>query len=217
MTALGDRPGPARIVDFAVRTGAYGDGFGAIPDGLSLERLRDHPHGIDLGPLEPRLPDLLCTESGTIEAAPEWITRDLPRLEDTLDEEVAGMLLIGRRQLQSNNSWMHNIEVLTKGRRNRCTLMISPSDADRLGLGDGDDATVTSTAGRITATVEVTDTMMRGVVSLPHGWGHDEPGTRLRTAAKRPGVDSNTLTEADIDPISGNAVLNGIAVEIAVN
>jgi anaerobic selenocysteine-containing dehydrogenase len=215
MTELGDEPGPARIVDFLVRVGPYGDGFGADPDGLTLSRLLERPHGIDLGALEPRLPELLCTESGRIELTPEWITRDLPRLEAILDDRPNGMVLIGRRQLQSNNSWMHNVDVLVKGRRNRCTLLITPADADRHGVSDGDEVTVTSDAGTVRVPIEVTEAMMPGVVSLPHGWGHDDPGTRLGVASRRPGVDSNRLTGAVVDPVSGNAVLNGIPVEIA--
>jgi anaerobic selenocysteine-containing dehydrogenase len=215
MGALGDEAGPARIVDFLVRTGPYGDGFGVDPAGLSLDRLRESPHGIDLGPLEPRLPDLLSTESGAVELAPEWITRDLPRLAATLNDGSNGTLLIGRRQLQSNNSWMHNVEVLVKGSRNRCTLFMAPGDAEHHGVTDGDEVTVTSGTGSVRVAVEVTDAMMPGVVSLPHGWGHDDPATRLGVAGRRPGVDSNRLTGAVVDPVSGNAVLNGIRVEIA--
>jgi anaerobic selenocysteine-containing dehydrogenase len=123
-------------------------------------------------------------------------------------------VLIGRRHLRSNNSWMHNVPALVKG-RDRCTLQLHPADAARLDLTDGDDAQVTSRVGTLTARVEVTDTVMPGVVSLPHGWGHDVPGTRQTVAAAHPGVNSNVLTdESVIDPLSGNSVLNGIPVEI---
>jgi anaerobic selenocysteine-containing dehydrogenase len=122
--------------------------------------------------------------------------------------------LIGRRHLRSNNSWMHNINVLVKGKP-RCTVLVHPDDAERLGLADGDPAVVRSRVGAVTVPVELTDGIVPGVVSLPHGWGHDLPGARMRTAAEHAGVNSNRLTdELDLDPISGNAVLNGIPVSL---
>ncbi|MCU0260788.1 MAG: molybdopterin oxidoreductase family protein, partial [Ilumatobacteraceae bacterium] len=125
------------------------------------------------------------------------------------------LVLVGRRHLRSNNSWMHNIEVLVKGRP-RCTLQVHPLDADRLGVVDGASARVTSRVGSVVAPVEVTDAIRPGVVSLPHGWGHDLPGTRLRVAAERAGVNSNVLADhAAMDPLSGTAVLNGIPVTVA--
>jgi anaerobic selenocysteine-containing dehydrogenase len=125
------------------------------------------------------------------------------------------MVLIGRRDIRSNNSWMHNVDVLVKGKA-RCTLQVHPGDADRLGLVEAADAVVRSRVGQVVAPVEVTDAVMPGVVSLPHGWGHDQPGTRMTVAARRPGVNSNVLTdELVIDPLSGNGVLNGIPVEVA--
>lgn len=216
MQQLGPESGPDRIIDFLVRTGPYGDAFGSEPDGLSLDRLRQNPHGMDLGPLEPRLPDLLCTESGLVESTPPWITSDLPRLRDSLKGSNGSLVLIGRRQLQSNNSWMHNIDILNRG-RNRCTLFVTADDAARLGLVDGAQAQVRSSIGMVTLPIEVTDEMMPGVVSIPHGWGHDDPASRLGVAATAPGADVNALTEATIDPLSGNAVLNGIPVEITPN
>jgi anaerobic selenocysteine-containing dehydrogenase len=124
-------------------------------------------------------------------------------------------VLIGRRDLRSNNSWMHNVEVLVKG-RDRCTLLVHPDDAAQLGLRDGAQAKVAAPGGSLLAPVEVSDTMMRGVVSLPHGWGHDVDGTQLRVAAGRPGVNSNLLADTEhFDPLSGNAVLNGIPVDVA--
>ena len=121
---------------------------------------------------------------------------------------------MGRRDLRSNNSWMHNIEVLVKGRE-RCTLQVHPLDADRLGLADGGRATVSSRVGAVEAPVVVTDVVPPGVVSLPHGWGHDAPGTAMAVAARRPGVNSNVLTDpAVLDPLSGNAALNAIPVEV---
>lgn len=207
--------GPAeRLLDVALRTGAYGDWFGLVPGGLSLDRLVENPHGVDLGALEPRLPEVLRTPSGKVELCDPALAADVPRLRAALDRPHDSLVLIGRRHLRSNNSWMHNVPALVKG-RDRCTLLIHPDDAARFDLADGDDAQVTSRAGGISARVEVTDTVMPGVVSLPHGWGHDVAGTRQTVAAAHPGVNSNVLTdETVIDPLSGNSVLNGIPVEV---
>ncbi|WP_328468215.1 molybdopterin oxidoreductase family protein [Actinoplanes sp. NBC_00393] len=207
--------GPAeRLLDVALRAGAYGDGFGARPDGLSLDRLLASPHGVDLGPLQPRIPEVLKTPSGTVELFVPAIGDDVARLHAALDRQRDDLVLIGRRHLRSNNSWGHNVPALVKG-RDRCTLQVHPLDAARLVLSDGDEAQVTSRAGGLSARVEVTDRVMPGVVSLPHGWGHDLPGTRLAVAAAHPGVNSNLLTdELVIDPLSGNSVLNGIPVEV---
>lgn len=215
--ALTPEPGPARLLDLMVRVGPYGDAFGARPDGLTLERLRESPHGVDLGALTPRLPEVLRTPSGTVELAPEPILADLPRLAAALDRPVADddLRLVGRRDVRSNNSWMHNVEVLVKGKP-RCTLHVHPDDATRLGLVDGADATVRSRVGSLVAPVEVTDAIRQGVVSLPHGWGHDRRGAQLSVAERHAGVNSNVLTDdAVVDAVSGNAVLNGIPVEVA--
>jgi anaerobic selenocysteine-containing dehydrogenase len=212
---LGERTGPPRTVDFMLRTGPYGDGFGANPGGLSLDVLLDHPHGVDLGPLEPRLPDVLRTPSGLVELAPEPLVADVARLRSAAARPAGGMRLIGRRDLRSNNSWMHNVEVLVKGRP-RCTLHVHPDDASRLGLVDGQPASVASRAGEVTIPAEVTDAIRPGVVSIPHGWGHDLPGVELSVARRYAGVNSNLLADDElIDPVSGNAVLNGIPVEVA--
>jgi len=215
----GDR-GPERMLDYLVRVGPYGEGYGRNPDGLSLERLRHHPHGIDLGPLQPRIPEVLATPSGQVELAPEAIISDLARLqtelvglESSASPRSGAMVLVGRRHLRSNNSWMHNVEVLVKGKE-RCTLQINPADAGRLGLAASDTARVTSSAGSIAAPIEITTDIMPGVVSLPHGWGHNLPGIELTVASRRPGVNSNVLAGDDIDPLSGNAVLNGIPVQV---
>ncbi|GGX10641.1 molybdopterin oxidoreductase family protein [Streptomyces lomondensis] len=207
--------GPERRLDMMLRLGPYGDGFGVRPDGLSLEKLLAHPHGIDLGPLKPRLPQPLKTRSGEVELLPGPIADDLPRLRAALAERPAGLVLVGRRHLRSNNSWMHNVPALTGG-SNRCTLHIHPEDAERLGVEDGAPVRVKGAGGEVTAPAEVTDTVRRGVVSLPHGWGHDRPGTRLRHAATDPGVNVNQLLDGRLlDPLSGNAVLNGVPVEVA--
>ncbi|WP_406728303.1 molybdopterin oxidoreductase family protein [Streptomyces sp. GD-15H] len=208
--------GPERRLDMMLRLGPYGDGFGAELDGLTLDKLLAHPHGIDLGPLRPRLPQLLRTRSGRVELLPEPIAADLPRLRAALGERPAAFVLVGRRHLRSNNSWMHNVPALTGG-SNRCTLQIHPDDAERLGIRDGGPVRVKGAGGEVTAPAEVTDGVRRGVVSLPHGWGHDRPGTRLRHATTDPGVNVNQLLDGSLlDPLSGNAVLNGVPVEIAL-
>ncbi len=208
-----------RVVDAMIRTGPYGDWFGAVPGGLSVAELAAHPHGIDLGPLQPRLPDVLRTPSGLVELDAPAVLADLDRLEAALARDAArvrdgGLVLVGRRHLRSNNSWMHNVDVLVKGKA-RCTLQVHPADATRLGLVDGAPARVTSRVGQLEAPVEVTDTIRPGVVSLPHGWGHDLAGARLGVAADHAGVNSNILTDGSVlDPLSGNAVLNGIPVTV---
>lgn len=207
--------GPERRLDMMLRLGPYGEGFGADPDGLTLEKLLAHPHGIDLGPLRPRLPQPLKTVSGKVELLPRPIVDDLPRLRTALRERPDGLVLIGRRHLRSNNSWLHNIPALTGG-TNRCTLHIHPDDAARLGLADGDAVRIKGAGGEVTAPVEVTDGIRTGVVSLPHGWGHDRPGTRLSHAALDPGVNVNQLLDGSLlDPLSGNAVLNGVPVDLS--
>ena len=211
---LAARRGPERVLDFMLRTGPYGDGFGADPDGLTLAVLEAHPHGVDLGPLQPRVPEVLRTSSGRIEIAPDPCVQDVDRLRALLDRPLPNLVLVGRRDLRSNNSWMHNLPVLVKG-KDRCTLHVNPEDARRAGLTDGAPVTLRSAAGAIVVPVEVTDTVRPGVVSMPHGWGHDMPGARLTVAATRAGANSNVLSRTDLfDPLSGNAVLNGIPVEL---
>ncbi|MDN0195974.1 molybdopterin oxidoreductase family protein [Streptomyces sp. S.PNR 29] len=207
--------GPERRLDMMLRLGPYGDGFGVRPDGLSLAKLLAHPHGIDLGPLRPRLPQPLKTRSGKVELLPQPIAGDLPRLREALRERSDGLVLVGRRHLRSNNSWMHNVPALTGG-SNRCTLHIHPEDAERLGVRDGAAVRVKGAGGEVTAPAEVTDGVRPGVVSLPHGWGHDRPGTRLSHASTDPGVNVNQLLDGSLlDPLSGNAVLNGVPVDVA--
>ncbi|MFQ5514288.1 MAG: molybdopterin oxidoreductase family protein [Myxococcota bacterium] len=215
LRGLEPRRGPERFIDLALRSGAYGDAFGARPEGLLLERVEAHPHGIDLGPLQPRIPELLRTPSGGIELAPDPLLVDLERLRAALREPAPRELrLIGRRHVRSNNSWLHNLPRLARGPM-RCTLQIHPDDATRLGLTDGGSARVHSRVGSVEAAVEITDAIRPGVVSLPHGWGHDHDGTRMQVAVLRPGVNSNRLADEQVlDPLSGNAVLNGIPVSV---
>src|SRR6478609_4188392 len=199
--------GPERLLDMLLRAGPYD---------LTLADLRAAPHGIDLGALEPRLPEVLRTPSGQIELAPEPIVADVPRLRAAMGEHVnGGMVLVGRRDLRSNNSWMHNLPLLVSGPE-RCTAWLHPDDVARFGLADGEHVRVSSRAGSIELPFETTEDVMPGVVSIPHGWGHTAGGARLRVAADHAGVNSNVLAdETLLDPVSGNAVLNGIPVEVA--
>ena len=212
---LEPRRGPERVLDFMLRAGPFGDGFGADPEGLTLDLLERNPHGIDLGAHRPRVPEVLRTPSGKIELVPEAIVADLPRLAAAMERRRNGeMVLIGRRQLRSNNSWMHNLPALVKG-KDRCTMLVHPDDATRLGLVEGGAARVTSAAGELEAPVELTDEMMPGVVSIPHGWGHSGAGAQLSVASEHAGVNSNLLAdETLVEPLSGNAILNGIPVEV---
>ncbi|MEV3993256.1 molybdopterin oxidoreductase family protein [Streptomyces sp. NPDC049837] len=203
---LTGRTGAERRLDLMLRLGPYD---------LTLDRLLEHPHGIDLGPLKPRVPQVLKTRSGRIELLPAPIAADLPRLRTALRERPAELVLVGRRHLRSNNSWMHNVPTLNSG-TNTCTLQVHPDDAARLGLTDGAPARVKAEGGELMVPVEVTDTVRRGVVSLPHGWGHDRPGTRMTVAATRPGVNVNQLLDGTrLDPLSGTAVLNGFPVHVS--
>jgi anaerobic selenocysteine-containing dehydrogenase len=209
-------PVAERFLDLMIRTGHRGDGFGSNPGGMTLQRLAESPHGIDFGPLASRFADAITTPSGRVELAPPPILADVPRLQEAVDRAPSdSIVLVGRRDLRSNNSWLHNVEVLVRGKE-RCTLHIHPDDARRLGIDDGTPVLVRSLVGELTAPAEVTDSVRPGVVSLPYGWGHDADGSRLSVASARPGVNANVLTDpARIDPLSGNAVLNAIPVELA--
>jgi anaerobic selenocysteine-containing dehydrogenase len=212
--ALEERGPVEKIIDFRLRSGPYGDMFGDNPGGLTLAKLEEHPHGMDFGPLEPRFPNALETASGKVELAPPEIVRDVPRLVEAMGRAPNGILMIGRRQLRSNNSWMHNVPKMVSG-SNRCTLFMNPEDAARLGLAEGAVARITSDIGSVDAPIELKEDMMPGVVSLPHGWGHDRDGVQLSVARANAGVSYNDLTdEQKIDPLSGNAVLNAIPVKI---
>ena len=163
-----------------------------------------------------RFPARLATESGYLELTPVPLVEDWRRVRARLDNPVPAdrLLLIGRRHVRSNNSWMHNIESLVSG-RSRCTLLMHPDDAKSRGIGNGDRALIRSRAGKLEVDVETSEAMMKGVVSLPHGWGHDVPGVKMRVASAHAGVASNVLTDDSvIDTASGNAVLNGIPVEV---
>ena len=206
--------GPLRLLDFLLRVGPYGEGFGARPDGLTLQKVASAPHGLDLGALRPRIPEILRTPSGKIELAPPPVVSDVERLRASLQRPPAPLLLIGRRELRTNNSWMHNLNALVKGQSD-CVLQAHPNDAASVGLRDGDMAEVTSPIGSVRVTVTVTEKIMPGVVSLPHGWGHSLPGTRMSVAAEHAGVNVNLLVPGDeVDPLSGNAIQNGVPVTL---
>jgi anaerobic selenocysteine-containing dehydrogenase len=215
MAALAPRRGAERLLDLGLRSGPYGDQFGRKPGGLTLAAIQAAPSGIDLGPMTARIPEALRTPSGKIELAPQALLGDLARVAADLGAPAPDMVIIGRRQLRSNNSWMHNLPALAKGAF-RCTALVHPDDALRLGLADGAMAAISNGERRIEAQVEVSAEMMPGVVSLPHGWGHDLPGTRLGVAAERPGANLNALLDENLrDPLSGNAVLSGVAVTMS--
>ncbi len=216
IAALGDEPGPRRVLDLLLRIGAWGDGFGRDPGGLTLAALESAEHGLDLGPLEPSLPSRIQTPSGRIPLAPDRIVEDLPRLDRWLDAapDDDRLLLIGRRDVRSMNSWLHNLPSLAKG-RDRCTLQVSPKDAEALDLVDGGRAELEGRVGRVLAPVEITDRMAPGVVSLPHGFGHDLPGVELGVARRKPGVSANAVVDdADVDVPTGSSVLNGVSVRV---
>ncbi|MCW2983893.1 MAG: molybdopterin oxidoreductase, partial [Conexibacter sp.] len=210
LAELAPRTGTARLIDLMLRTGPYG---------LTLADLEAKPHGIDLGPLAPRLHEVLRTPSGKVELAPELLVGDVARLHDALaaaaGADADALVLIGRRHLRSNNSWMHNLPMLVRGPE-RCTLHVHPDDAARLALVDGGRATVRSRVGSLDALVEVTADIRPGVVSLPHGWGHDAEGVEMDVARAHAGINSNVLTdESVVEPLTGTAVLNGIPVSVA--
>ena len=196
------------MLDLMLANGPYED--------LDIDRLKDSPHGIDLGPLQSQLPEMLRTASGLVEMAPTAILEDVQRLAATLAADPDDrLLLVGRRHLRSNNSWMHNVEVLVKGRP-RCTLQMHPADAASHGVSEGGEVAVSSDTGTVHAAVELTDSIAPGTVSLPHGWGHGVEGTVGSVAARTVGVNSNELTgDQVIDPLSGNARLNAIPVRVA--
>jgi anaerobic selenocysteine-containing dehydrogenase len=211
---LYDHGGPERMLDLTLRTGPFGDQYGQNPGGLTLDMLKANPNGIDFGPMVPQLPDILGTPDKKIRLAPQYLLDDLPRLAARLERPAEPLVLVSRRHLRSNNTWLHNVPALMKG-KDRCTLLIHPDDAARCGIADNDVVTVKSAAGEINVPVEVTDAIKPGVVSMPHGWGHGKPGTRMSVANGSPGANTNVLSPPTfIDEPSGNGALNGIPVTI---
>lgn len=210
--------GPSMMLDYALRSGPYGKGLSPFGRGLSLRALKDQPHGVDLGALKPCLVRKLRTKDRRINAVPSLFVADIARLESRWFTSAAAapdaLSLIGRRATRSSNSWMHNVERLVRG-KNRCTLLMHPSDAASRSLQDGATVRVAARVGSVDAELSVSDEMMPGVVSLPHGWGHGRAGTQLRVAAQHPGVSINDLTDDQaIDALTGNAAFSGVAVTV---
>ncbi len=217
---LAGRLGPRPLLAWALRRGPHGRGLRPFGRGLTLGRVARARHGLDLGPLEPCLPGRLRTPGRRIRLAPSLFLADLPRLERLLEaprgtpSRADELLLVGRRHLRSNNSWMHNFPRLVRGRE-RCTLLMHPADAARRGLEDGRRVAVVSATGRVAVPLEISDEMMPGVVSLPHGWGHDRPGIRLSVAAQHPGASVNDLTDdRRVDALCGTAAFSGLRVRV---
>ena len=209
--------GPERVLDLTLRTGPFGDRYGERPDGLTLDTLKAEPNGINFGPMQPRLPDVLGTSDAKVRLAPQYLLDDLPRLASRLDRDLEELVLVSRRHLRSNNSWLHNVGPLMKG-RDRCTLLMHPADAGRHGITDGAMVRVASSAGALEVPVEVTEAIREGVVSMPHGWGHGQPGTRMAVANTSPGVNTNILSPPTfLDEPSGNGALNGIPVTVSAS
>ena len=201
---------PEAIIDLALRIGPYG----LFRGGLSVASLRKRPHGVSLGPLVSRLPAMLRTASKRVELAPPAFVREVDALEATLASPVPALVLVGRRHLRSNNSWLHNSQRLVKGPA-RCTLLVNPEDARRHGVRDGERVSVRSARGTLEATATVSDEMMPGVVSLPHGWGHDRAGTRMGVAGAHAGVSINDITdEMRVDRLTGNAAFSAVPVAL---
>ena len=211
---LYDHGGPERMLDLTLRTGPFGDQYGKNPGGLTLDMLKANPNGIDFGPMVPQLPDILGTADKKIRLAPQYLLDDLPRLAARLERPAEPLVLVSRRHLRSNNTWLHNVPALMKG-KDRCTLLIHPDDAARFGVADDDIVAVKSEAGEIKVPVEITDAIKPGVVSMPHGWGHGKAGTRMSVANSSPGANTNVLSPPTlVDEPSGNGVLNGIPVTV---
>lgn len=202
---------PAQMIDIGLRSGRYGQGSAF---NLSLETLDQHPHGVDLGPLHPNLAARLKTANQRIQAAPSEILIDLQRFADQQPAAPEQLLLIGRRHVRSNNSWMHNYHRLVKGKP-RHQLLMNPDDLSARQLQDGQRVRVSSRVGSIEVEVQACADIMPGVVSLPHGFGHARAGVRMEIAQHQPGVSANDLTdERQLDAVSGNAALNGVPVQV---
>ena len=214
------RMGPAGLLDLGLRFGPRGPGLNPFSNGLTLKRLRRQPHGVDLGPLQSCLRNRLPSAHPRINLTPKACVDDVKRLWQTFRDQPGSfansrLLLIGRRHVRDNNSWMHNTRRLMRGSP-RCTLFMHPVDAGRLDLSDGDEATVRSRTGQVCVRVTVTDDVMPGVVSLPHGYGHSRPGIRLSVAEQHAGASINDLTDDQaVDELTGNAVLNGTPVSVS--
>jgi anaerobic selenocysteine-containing dehydrogenase len=203
---------PAQMIDLALRKGRYGD---ESPRKLSLETLDQYPHGLDLGPLGANLRERLATASNAVEAAPQVVLEDLRRLAECVPAVAGDLLLIGRRHVRSNNSWMHNYHRLVKGKP-RHQLLMHPQDMRQRQLEDGQRVRIRSRTGDLEVEVQACEDIMPGVVSLPHGFGHGRQGVNLQIAQAQPGISANDLTDERLrDAVSGNAALNGVPVHVS--
>ncbi|WP_323614204.1 molybdopterin oxidoreductase family protein [Pseudomonas putida] len=203
---------PAQMIDLALRKGRYGD---ESPRKLSLETLDQYPHGLDLGPLGANLRGRLATASNAVEAAPQVVLEDLRRLAECVPAVAGDLLLIGRRHVRSNNSWMHNYHRLVKGKP-RHQLLMHPQDMRQRQLEDGQRVRIRSRTGDLEVEVQACEDIMPGVVSLPHGFGHGRQGVNLQIAQAQPGISANDLTDERLrDAVSGNAALNGVPVHVS--
>ena len=205
---------PEMILDMELKSGPYGE------EGMSLQKLIDNPHGIDIGPLMPCIEERIKTAEGRVDLFPQLYVDDLPRLNAVKShparDENYPFDLIGRRLVKSHNTWTQNSERLVKG-KNPCTLEVHPEDAQVLGISKGQLVKISSIVGEVEIEVVITDDIQKGVVSMPQGWGHNQKGTKMSVAAKQPGVSINDLTDANrVDTLTGNAALNGTPVAIRV-
>ncbi|MGX6510951.1 molybdopterin-dependent oxidoreductase [Rhodococcus sp. SJ-2] len=213
LRATGNRRGPERLLDLRLRSGPYGDRFGALPGGLTLELLEKNPNGIDYGPLEPRVPEVLRTPNGRIDLVPDMLTADLPRLLAALEQPVPELVLINRRQRRGMNSWLHN--ALPQPDAGQCALFMNPADGVARGLVDGDTVRIESKTGSVVAELRITDSMREGVVSLPHGWGHAGAGLGTTRSVAAPGANVNALVDdIVVEPLTGAPIFNGFAVDV---
>ena len=204
-----------RLLDMMLRIGPYGDGFGANPEGLTLAKVKQHPHGLDLGPLQAMLPSALRTGNQRISLVHPLLEADFPRLEQALKRGLPELVMVGRRHIRDMNSWLHNIVNYARG-KNRCTLLMNPADLARHGLADGEEAEISTALGTQILPVTASDEMMPGVVSFPHGFGHVYPGTGQTTAQQRlPGRSANDLIGDTLDQPSGTSAVNGVPVRVS--
>ena len=212
---------PERILDLGLRFGPHGARFNPFSKGLTLRKVKKAVHGIDLGPLTSCLPGRLRTADKCIELAPEVLVKDVERVKSkfatAVHETNGDLLLIGRRQLRTNNSWLHNSERLVKGKP-LCTILMHPTDAAHRELANGQKVVVRSKVGSIVLPIEVSDEMMPGVVSIPHGWGHDRPGNQIEVAQQHAGQSINDLTDNQaIDALCGTAAFSATVVTVDSN
>ena len=212
---LGLRWHPTVVADALLRVGRHGDKFLPGSRGLSMKKLRERPRGVDLGPLQPGVARRVLHQDRRVHAAPEPVLRELSQLAAAMAAETQPeLVLVGRRDARSCNSWMHNLPALVSGKP-RCVLQVHPQDAARAGVQDGTSAQLESRVHRGPVLVRVTDRIAPGVVCLPHGFGHAEAAPWQRVAGANPGVSANDWTDdADVEGLVGQSVLNGVPVRL---